>query len=72
MPSLTYLKVEIAPAYTQLPSGRVASEITIQIDTLEGERIELREVLPDNDFVSRFDWIFDRARRAILDKLRKG
>lgn len=70
MPSLTYIKVEIRPQHTLLGSGRVASEIVIRVDTLEEEQIEIREILPDNDFVSRFDWIMERARRSIVDRLR--
>lgn len=70
MPTLTYLKIEIVPANTQLPSGRVASELHIQITTPE-EAIEIREIIPDNDFMSRFEWLMDRAKRAALDRLRK-
>lgn len=72
MPSLKHLKIEITPEYTVLHSGRVASEIVIQIETLEGERFEIREMLPDNDFQSRFDWIMERARRSIIDRLRSA
>jgi hypothetical protein len=72
MPSLKYLKIEITPEHTVLHSGRVASEIIIRIDTLEEERIEIREMLPDNDFQSRFDWIMERARRSIVDRLRSA
>jgi hypothetical protein len=70
--SLKYLKIEITPQHTVLQSGRVASEIIISIDTLEEERIEIREMLPDNDFLSRFDWIMERARRSIIDRLRSA
>ncbi len=72
MPSLKYLKIEITPEHTMLQTGRVASQIIIQILTLEGEQLEIREMLPDNDFQSRFDWIMERARRSIVDRLRSA
>lgn len=51
--------------------ARRASELHIRVETSDGQEHNLVEVVPDNELVSMFDYIWERAGghlKAHLDK----
>ena len=42
----------------------------IEVKSLGKQDLQFSEMIPDNDFQSRFDWFMERAARLIKDNLK--
>jgi len=66
MMKVTKLTVAISPVQATIGNMQ---EVRIDVE-LNGKRETVISLLPHDDFVSRFDWFMEDAKRLIKDKLK--
>lgn len=71
MKHLTRITVEINNERFVRHSGTVLTEARIKVNA-GADQYELVQVVPDDDFERRFDWFMDRAKKEIVDLIRKS
>lgn len=59
-----HIKIEICPE-TRFAGGREVYECRIEAEVWGREKYILREMIPEDDFNSRFEWFIDRAKKEI-------
>lgn len=64
MSSVQHIKIEMFPEYFFRRQGLDLHRVQIKVRTYS-DQYEISEVIPDDDFVRRFDWLIDRAKREI-------
>jgi hypothetical protein len=68
MPIITHLTLEMTPVPSWEPAAGRVCNVRICL-TVDERRIELREMIPDDDFHSRFEWLMKRATQLLLENI---
>ena len=66
--NVRYVRVEVRPELLSQCDRPTIREVAIEVQT-ELDVYSLVELLPESDFMSRFDWFITRAKREILDQI---
>lgn len=71
--AIKYIRVTITPEQKMMhSSGRIVHELLIDVHDYDMGSLSFRELLPDDEFESRFDYIFDRAKNEIRNRIFKA
>lgn len=71
MKLISALTVSVRPEVEYRPSGLALHKVRVSVDMLGGESFEIVKIIPNDDFVRRFDWMMEDAKKTILSAIEK-
>jgi hypothetical protein len=69
VPSVKVITVRVEPWHTARPNGPTEHECKVDVEFFGAPPYHVVEIIPDDDFTRRFDWMMDRAKRAVVEQV---
>ena len=64
---IRYIEVKVTPTVWARQGNTDLHMVEIEIRT-DTDRVDLKEVIPDSEFVPRFEWMMKRITREVIDR----
>lgn len=71
MDLVNFIRVTVTPESEFRPGGTDFHKIRVMVDMERGEIFEIVKIIPNDDFVRRFDWMMDEAKKTVLSAIEK-